>query len=370
MPSHAHHILIAPEGAALLDRGIVEDLILAGSNDTVPAPGEIHRGRIDRLVPKLGAAFVRLANGKTGYLRDVKNLREGDSLTVQVTAYAETGKASPVDQRIVIKGSRIILTPGVSGVNVSRQIRNSDERARLAAAVGGVDPDCDPGIILRSAAEGTEVAVLLAELDGLRSELDRIETDAGTGPAVLLRIDPAAIALREWTLPPPQDTYFSNRVLEGRELANWERDAVPFLTIANEPDLFGTFGVWDEIEHLKSPRVDLPSGAWMAVETTRAMVTVDVNTAGEFGGGSALTANLEAAKELPRQLRLRGLGGQVIIDFAPLKKTGRRRIEEALKSAFRKDPIETTLAGWTPLGNFELQRKRERRPLSELLKPE
>jgi Rne/Rng family ribonuclease len=369
MPSHARHILIAPEGAALLDRGIVEDLILAASNDTEPSPGDIHRGRIDRLVPKLGAAFVRLANGKTGYLRDVKNLREGASLTVQVTAYAETGKASPVDQRIVIKGSRIILTPGSPGVNVSRQIRNSDERARLADAVGGVDPDCDPGVILRSAAEGVEVAVLLAELNGLRAQLDRIEAVAATDPAVLLRVDPATIALREWTVPPPFETFFSNRVLEGREMADWERDAVPFLTIANDPDLFGTFGVWDQIERLKSPRVDLPSGAWMAVEATRAMVTVDVNTAGEFGGGSPLTSNLEAAKELPRQLRLRGLGGQVIIDFAPLKKTGRKRLEEALKTAFRKDPIETTLAGWTPLGNFELQRKRERRPLTELLKP-
>jgi len=133
------------------------------------------------------------------------------------------------------------------------------------------------------------------------------------------------------------------------------------------PDLFDHYGVWDEIERLKSPRADLPSGAWMAVEATRAMVTVDVNTAGEFGGGAALTANLEAARELPRQLRLRGLGGQVIVDFAPLRKSDRKRIEEALKAAFRRDPIETTLAGWTPLGNFELQRKRERRPLSELL---
>ncbi len=105
----------------------------------------------------------------------------------------------------------------------------------------------------------------------------------------------------------------------------------------------------------------------MAVEATRAMVTVDVNTAGEFGGGASLTANLEAARDLPRQLRLRGLGGQIIVDFAPLRKTDRKRIEEALKAAFRRDPVETSLAGWTPLGNFELQRKRERRPLSELL---
>ena len=118
---------------------------------------------------------------------------------------------------------------------------------------------------------------------------------------------------------------------------------------------------------MREARVALPSGGWMAVEATRAMVTVDVNTAGEFSPGAAVTANVEAARELPRQLRLRGLGGQIAIDFAPLKKTDRRRIEDALKSAFRRDPVETTLAGWTPLGNFELQRKRERQPFPELL---
>ena len=80
-----------------------------------------------------------------------------------------------------------------------------------------------------------------------------------------------------------------------------------------------------------------------------------------------MTTNIEAVRELPRQLRLRGLGGQVIIDFAPLKKMHRRKIDETLKTAFRRDPIATTLAGWTPLGNFEMQRKRERRPLSECL---
>ena len=101
----------------------------------------------------------------------------------------------------------------------------------------------------------------------------------------------------------------------------------------------------------------------MFIEATRAMVTVDVNTGDQFSGGAGMTASIEAARELPRQLRLRGFGGQVIIDFAPIKKMHRKKIEETLKSAFRRDPIATTLAGWTPLGNFEMQRKRERTPL-------
>ena len=132
-------------------------------------------------------------------------------------------------------------------------------------------------------------------------------------------------------------------------------------------DPFDHFGVWDEIERLRQPHVDLPSGGTMHVEATRAMITVDVNTGDQFAGGAGMTASIEAARELPRQLRLRGLGGQVIVDFAPIKKMHRKKIEEVLKAAFRKDPVPTTLAGWTPLGNFELQRKRERRPLSEVL---
>ena len=367
MISGARNILIAPEGAALMDRGVLQDLIPEPGDPEAPSPGDIYRARIGRLVPNFGAAFVDLPGGQSGYLRDAKGLREGATVVVQVTALAEPGKACPVDRKIVVKGSRIILTPGVPGVNVSRQIRAEVERARLLGLLGGADTDRDPGIVVRSAAEGADEGVLLAELAGLTGLLDRIMTEPGSGPARLVRADPAAIALREWVIPEPRDVYFHEAVLARRGLAEWERSATKAFAIAHDPQLFSTFGVWDEIEKLKSPRVELPSGGWMAVEATRAMVTVDVNTAGEFGGGAAMTANLEAAKELPRQLRLRGLGGQVTIDFAPLKKAERKRIEDALKTSFRRDPVETTLAGWTPLGNFELQRKRERRPLTELL---
>jgi Rne/Rng family ribonuclease len=364
----ARYLLIAPEGIALLERGRVEDLILTPpAGDLEPSPGDIFRARVIRLVPNSGGAFVSLGAGRNGYLREAHGLGEGASILVQVTAHAEPGKACPVDRRIVVKGPRIMLTPGVPGLNVSRQIRNQDERARLIMALGGPDPARDPGIVVRTAAQDASEDVLVAERDRLLAELERIESAPGLEPSALLRLDLAGIAIRDWTSPAPHDTLFSEAVIQARGLAEWERSAVEFFTTVTDPDLFHTFGVWDEIEKLKSPRVELPSGARMAVEATRAMITVDVNTAGEFGGGASLTANLEAARELPRQLRLRGLGGQVTIDFAPLKKSGRKRIEDALKTSFRRDPVETTLAGWTPLGNFELQRKRERRPLTELV---
>ena len=100
----------------------------------------------------------------------------------------------------------------------------------------------------------------------------------------------------------------------------------------------------------------------MTVEPTRALVAVDINTGGDLSPAAALKVNLAAAAELPRQLRLRGLGGQVTIDFAPLARAERPRVERALARALADDGIETTVAGWTPLGHLELQRKRARRP--------
>ena len=103
----------------------------------------------------------------------------------------------------------------------------------------------------------------------------------------------------------------------------------------------------------------------MVIEPTRALVAVDVNTGRDTSPAAGLKANLATARGLPRQLRMRGLGGQIVIDFAPMPKKDRRTVESALRAAFRADPVETTLVGWTTLGHYELNRARVRVPLSE-----
>ena len=425
--------------AALLVDGRLEDLLLDPvKGDTTPVPGEIYWAKVDRLLPKMGGAFVNLTPSETGYLREAKGLKEGQRVLVQVTAYTEQSKATPVTMRLLYKGRRIIHTPDAPGINVSRQIKDEAEQARLMSIVLAVvdknlalarqpvktedernkfvsnliaqgESESDArvlveeferdflemrsdyieifekgGFILRSAAAGAPEDELIEEFERIvaqRHGPDRLRDNNTSSQKAAGRAWAFDHFIREWCWPVPDAIYAcpsAYRVLshvtevnDMPKLPSWgeftSRDLHARLRRFDGPDLFDHYGVWDEIERLKSLRVDLPSGAWMAVETTRAMVTVDVNTAGEFGGGAALTANLEAAGELPRQLRLRGLGGQIVIDFAPLRKSDRKRIEETLKAAFRRDPVETTLAGWTPLGNFELQRKRERRPLSELL---
>ena len=105
----------------------------------------------------------------------------------------------------------------------------------------------------------------------------------------------------------------------------------------------------------------------MAIEPTSALVAVDVNTGSDTSFAAGLKTNLVAARDLPRQLRLRGLGGQIVVDFAPMARKDQRQVEQVLRAGFKADGIETALVGWTGLGHFELQRKRERLPLSELL---
>ena len=385
-----------PEMAALVENGRVTDWIWGPTRG--PRPETRYKAKVERPVPGAGAVFVSLGEVGQGYLRDARGLKPGAVILVEATGIPEPGKAIPVSPRVLYRERFTIHTPGAAGVNVARGITEEEERARLGGIVEGHVADMvdwlgrmaelrDPddvarvrrvveahrsgGTILRSAARGQPAERIVTDLN--LATAARLEAeDALADPATPLGpIDepplPRVYALREWgdrigrvVLGPGDfDT------LEGLESHRQSPFADRIERERGDP--LDHHGVWDELERMREARTDLPSGGWMAVEATSAMVTVDVNTGGEFSTGAGVTANVEAARELPRQLRLRGLGGQIAIDFAPLKKTDRRRIEDTLKSAFRRDPVETTLAGWTPLGNFELQRKRERRPVAELL---
>ncbi|OYW58802.1 MAG: hypothetical protein B7Z31_07010 [Rhodobacterales bacterium 12-65-15] len=124
--------------------------------------------------------------------------------------------------------------------------------------------------------------------------------------------------------------------------------------------------ILDAIADLLRPRVALDGGGHMMVEPTRALVAVDVNTGPDTSPAASLKVNIAAARDLSRQLRLRGLGGQVVVDFAPMPKRDRQILDQVLRAAFKTDG-DAHLAGWTTLGLFELTRKRDRLPLAELL---
>jgi Ribonuclease G/E len=330
--------------AALVVDGRLEDLLLDGPGDGV-APEAIHLGRVDRIVPGIGAAFVRLEGGQQGWLR-AGDHRPGAMVAVQVSRWADPGKAVPVTDRLLYKGRLAILTPCAPGANIARGIRGHEARERLAAlGAQALDGIADhTGLVLRTAASEAEDDAILAEIAALRAVADETAAAAtGTEPRLLLGApDAAARAFRDWADPAPD-------------------------SVIEDDDAFERLGLWDAISALERPEVALPSGGFMLIEATRAMVGVDVNTGDNFGKGAAAAVNLAACPELMRQLRLRGLGGAVIVDFAPVKKGARQGIDKALKQAAMADAVETQLGGWTPMGRFEMTRKRERRPLREVI---
>ena len=328
------------EAAALMVDGKLEDLLI--DDDSQPRPGAIFRAICDRPLKGQGGMMLRLPEGETAFLRQSKGLRPGQPMLVQVTGYTEAGKAVPVTDRVLFKSRYAIVTPGKPGVNVSRSIDDEEDRARISAIGHAVMEGIEHGLILRSSCAGADDDDIAEDIAAMADLANAVLNDLeGSEPEALTEGDgPHVLAWREW---------------------------VSAAEVVTDEGCFEDHGVMDQIEALKSPFIDLGEGH-MYVEATRALVAVDVNTGGDTSPAAALKVNLAASRMLPRALRLRGLGGQLAVDFAPISKAHRKQVEQSLRASFRNDAIETSLVGWTTMGLFELQRKRERLPLAAILR--
>lgn len=325
--------------AALLVDGRLEDLAIDPADDR-PLPGAIYRAVADRPMKGQGGLFVKLPEG-SGFLRQTAGIAPGQRLLVQITGPAEAGKAYPVTTRLLFKSRFAIVTPNAPGLNVSRRIKEDDVRAGLealaAAAMDGADETL--GLILRSACLTAADDEIAADIAAMRDLAEAVLADLDGKPELLVEGAGAhETAWRDWAEPEPDD------VLEGG---------------------FADHDVLEMIDGLLTPRVALAEGHMM-IEPTRALTAVDVNTGNDTSPAAALKVNIAAVRELPRQLRLRGQGGQIVIDFAPMPKKDRAILDQVIRAAFKSDG-EANLAGWTTLGLYELTRKRDRLPLSELL---
>ena len=325
------------EAAAYMVDGQLDDLLI--DDPDAPRPGAIFRAICDRPLKGQGGMMLRLPDGDTAFLRYSKGLRPGQAMLVQVTGYAEGGKAVPVTDRVLFKSRYVIVTPGKPGINVSRQI-DDEQRDRLLELAHGTH-ESEHGLIIRSSCAAADVAEIIEDIEAMNVLAEAIMAEGeGTDPEALTEGDgPHTVAWREWT---------------GRA------------DVVTEPGCFEHLGVLDQIEGLSDPMVEIGEGT-MYVEPTRALVAVDVNTGGDTSPAAALKANLAACRVLPRAMRLRGLGGQITVDFAPMSKAHRKQVEQSLRAALKADPIETSMVGWTQMGLFELQRKRERLALTRTL---
>jgi Ribonuclease G/E len=331
------------EAAALLVDGRLEDLLLDPGAAAGFRPGAILRATAGRPVKGQGGLFVTLPEGRSGYLRDGRGIAPGKPLLVQVAGPAEPGKAQPVTTRLLFRGRHAILSPGAPGINLSRRIRDEPARARLTRLGEAAMAGSEDGLILRSASLSADEEDIAAEIAALRQAARQVTGDAGRTPDLLLDgPGPHETAWIDWADPAPDEVDAGD-------------------------DAFARHGIPDLAEAARAELTPLPGGGSLAIAATRALVAVDVNTGTDTSPAAGLKANIAAARDLPRQLRLRGLGGIVVIDLAPMPKRDRAAFEQQLRTAFRADGSETVLAGWTPLGNYELQRRRDRVPLETII---
>ena len=332
--------------AAWIIDGRLEDFAIDAPPDAPPQAGAIFRAVADRQMKGQGGVFLKLPDGASAFLKQAGGVAPGQRLLVQVTGHAEGGKAVPVTTRLLFRSRYVILTPEAPGLNISRRIRAEEERVRLQALAEAAMTGAPEGmgLILRSACDGMADAVIAEDLGLMLPLAIKVLADTAGAPELLLDAPGAhQTAWCDWVDPAPDE-------------------------VTERKGAFRALGVEELLDAMLAPDVPLGNGASMAIEPTRALIAVDVNTGPDTSPAAALKANLAAARDLPRQLRLRGLGGQITVDFAPMPKKDRHILDQSLKAAFRADGAETTLAGWTPLGNFEIQRKRDRMPLTETLR--
>lgn len=326
----------AVEAAALMVDGKLDDLLVDSS---APRPGTIYRAIADRPVKGQGGMFLRTPDG-SAFLRQIKGLAPGQPILVQVSGYAEDGKATPVTAKLLFKSRYAIVTPDAPGLNISRRIRDEEERDRLLEIAHGAMAGADHGLILRSCCAGADADAVAEDVEAMRDLALRVTQDAGQEAEILVEGDgPHLLAWRDWTDP---------------------------AEVVTQSGCFDDHGVLDAIDAARGAFEALGSGASLFVEPTRALVAVDVNTGNDASLAAGVKANMACARALPRALRVRGLGGQIVLDLAPMPKKDRRVFETSLRAAFRTDEVETTLVGWTPLGHYELQRKRARVALAQV----
>ena len=364
--------------------------------------GQIYLARVERVVERLQAAFVDIGFDKSGFLgaREARALvpdatrdtpiedciESGDTVLVQVTRPPQGEKGAQVTADVTVAGRGVVLAPCRSRIAVSRQIEDEAERARLIElaekirAGDGVEAvdiegmDGPSGWVLRTAAEGQDIEALAADMANVGAQWEALlERAEDTEPPSLIHEDlgPVEKAMRDLVRA---DT--SAVVVEGAAAfavaKGFMRQNMPQLAEILSPSddgeiLFDRHDVAGQLDKALSPRVDLASGAWLMIEPTEAMTTVDVNSGS--AEGDALAVNLEAAAAIAKQIRLRALGGLVAIDFIDMTdEAAHEAVLKALDDGFDGDKNAVRIGPMSEFSVVEMTRRRDVMTLSEALR--
>jgi len=348
--------------------------------------GDVYLATVDNILPSIDAAFVNVGTDKMGFLhaQDVmgkgslkEKLSPKQKLIVQVVKEPTGHKGPRVTTEISLPGRFLVLMPNEPGVSVSKKIENSKERARLKAIMNLIKP-VGVGVIIRTEAEGQSEADIQEDLEILLEKWNNIITAAETmTPPNLVYRDQDLLyrvireACTEDTKEIIVDTAFAmNRVQN--ILQNWHMNKNIDVTLykGTEP-LLVAMDIHKEIKAALNIKVNMPSGGYLFIQQTEALTVIDVNS-GKFISSATqdetiLKTNIEAVHEIARQLRLRNIGGMIIIDFIDmLSRADKLAIMEELEIALEPDKAKPQVGQLSDLGLVELTRHRQGQSLSEI----
>ena len=360
-------VLFAEDGrewAALLVGGRAVDLFAEDSRSyDGPRRGETCLGRIDRMVSGGRSAFVDLGEGRSGLLTKADGLDAGDPVLVQVDRFAIDGKAPRLTETVSVPGRWLVAVRGGIGVRISRRIPEGATRERLVRAVEEFGESAR--IVVRTAAQFADPREVAEEAEFLQDELNSLERELDSGHPRTLRHGPGPVerALQDWTGGGEPAILVAGSGIDqamGEDLPMVAERFRGENVLLDYRDLAGRIG------KLLESRVKIVGGGWMSVEQTSAVVAIDVNTGGRFPGrNSAEATGCAAARVIPGELRMRGLGGIVVVDFPPASDSGDEIIGRELERALQQDSPGARALGWTEAGLYEIIRTRDRRPLVE-----
>ena len=374
--------------AAVLTDERVDELVVAQGRYQI---GDVYLGTVENVLPGIDAAFVNIGESeKNGFIHitDLGPLRlkkGGAGITelleprqkvlVQVMKEPTGSKGPRLTGNLSLPGRFLVLQPHGQGVNISRRINGENERNRLRALGVLIKPP-GAGLLIRTEAEAVAEELLIDDLEALLRQWEAIQQAAETAsPPVLLNRDEDFIhrVLRDLYSPELVRVVVDAADAVGRVKAFLGADQANVLVEAlqNDTEILDHFRVNSAIRDALKPRVELPSGGYVIIEPTEALTVIDVNSGSFTRSANAretvLWTNCEAAVEIARQLRLRNIGGVVVVDFIDMEsRRDQLQLLEHFTQAVRHDTARPQIAQLTELGLVELTRKRQGQNIYEL----
>lgn len=388
---------------ALVENGFVQEVHIERSQSKGYV-GNIYKGKVVRVLPGMQAAFVEIGLERAGFIHaadiapldsegmeerntevaDIRSLvREGQELVVQVTKDPISSKGARLTTHLSVSARFLVYMPFTRHTGISARIEDDKERERLKSLVQEVDGEIreneEGGFIVRTVAEGVKREELAADITFLYRLWEDLSGKIKTGKAPITVHEDLPLfmrTLRDLVKPDLEKLRIDSREVYAkmREFAEQYAPEIhnKIEHYPGERPLFDLYSVEEEIQRALGERVQLKSGGYLIIEQTEAMVTIDVNT-GAFVGHRNLEetifkTNLEAATAIARQLRLRNLGGIIIIDFIDMHEAEhQRQVLRTLEKMLERDNTKTSLTGVSELGLVEMTRKRTRESLGQSL---